>query len=111
MESNIKGGQLFAVNNTHTRVGILLHHAFGEFHCYIIMTVDADLLNNGGLKHSFILNFHLLVNTIKGNSCAIIFAAWYHGQFTDPCSFGLIVDAINEQGVDSDVVIADQVEG
>ena len=111
MESDIKHGQLFAVDNAHTRVIISLHHAFCKLYGYIIVTVNADLLDNGGLKSSFIWNFYLLVDAVKGNSFAIVFTAWYYGQLADPCSFSLIIDAINEQGIDGDVLIADQVEG
>ena len=75
------------------------------------MAVDVDLLNDGGLEFSFIVYFHLLINAVKDNSCAIIFAGWYHSQFTNPSCLSLIVDAVYEQGIDGNVVIADQVEG
>ena len=71
------------------------------------MAVDVDLFNDWGLEFSFILDFHLLIYTVKDNSCAIIFASWYHSQFTDPSSLGLIVDAVNEQGIDGNMLIAD----
>ena len=111
VKRNIKDGQLLAVNNSHTTVPILLLHSLSESYCYVIMAVDVDLLNDRGLEFSFIVNFHLLINAVKDNSCAIIFAGWYHSQFTDPSCLSLIVDAVNEQGIDGNVVIADQVEG
>ena len=78
VKGDIKDGQLFAVDNSYTRVPILFLHSSCESNCYVVVTVDVDLLNDGGFEVSSIVNFHLLINTVEDNSCAIIFAGWYH---------------------------------
>ena len=78
VKGDIKDGQLLAVDNSHTRVPILFLHSFCESNCYVIVTVDVDLVNDRGLELSPIVNFHLLINTVKDNGCAVIFAGWYH---------------------------------
>ena len=78
VKDDIKDRRLSAVDNSHTSISILFLHSFCESNCYIIMTVDVDLFNNCGLEFPFIVNFHLLINAVKGNGCAIIFAGWYH---------------------------------
>ena len=110
MKGNIKDGRQLAVDNTHTRVAILFLYPFCKFDGYIVMTVDVDLFNDRCLNFSLIFNFHFLINTVKDNSCGIIFTAGYHSQFTNPGSFSLIIDAINEQGIDHNVIIADQIK-